>query len=200
MFAGFRLGFLAALSSLPFIFPQTLRAQSIVSAPDRAGTLIQQNGNIYTITGGTRSGFNLFHSFQEFGLTPNEIADFISHPEINNILGRVVGGNLSIVEGLIRLSGGESNLYLVNEAGWIFTRGARLDVPRSFGVSTANHIGFENGFFKASGMNDYTTLIGNPTGLFFDTMQPGIIVNGGDLAVNEGENIYAIAGSVFSTG
>ncbi|MEM9539207.1 MAG: filamentous hemagglutinin N-terminal domain-containing protein [Cyanobacteria bacterium P01_E01_bin.42] len=193
----FFLGFFLTLCSLTC--PQSAYGQSIIPTGD-AGTIVGQNGDLYTITGGTRSGFNLFHSFQEFGLTPNEIAHFISAPEIDNILGRVVGGNPSIVEGLIRLSGGESNLYLVNEAGWIFTRGASLDVPRSFGISTANRIGFENGFFHASGTNDYSTLIGNPTGLFFDTMQPGIIVNGGDLAVREGESIYAIAGSVFSTG
>ncbi|MEA5468997.1 filamentous hemagglutinin N-terminal domain-containing protein, partial [Spirulina sp. 06S082] len=200
MLGRFHLGVLFTTLSFLSLVPQAIFAQSIISAPDRAGTIVQKNGDIYEITGGTRSGFNLFHSFQEFGLTPREIADFISNPEINNILGRVVGGNPSIIEGLIRLSGGDSNLYLVNEAGWIFTRGAKLDVPGSFGISTANRIGFEDGFFNASGMNDYETLIGNPTGLFFDTMHPGIIINGGDLAVKAGENIYAIAGSVFSTG
>ena len=87
-------------------------AQSITATQDGTGTIINHNGNTYNITGGTISGDNLFHSFAEFGLSPQEIANFLSNPQINNILGRVTGGNPSVVEGLIKLTGGNSNLYL----------------------------------------------------------------------------------------
>jgi filamentous hemagglutinin family protein len=129
--------------------PQVAIAQSITPAPDGTGSIIHYNGNTYTIGGGTQAGANLFHSFQQFGLQPSEIADFLSNPAIQNVVGRVVGGDPSVIEGLIRLSGGNSNLFLMNPAGWVFTNGASLDVPGSFGVTTANRIGFGDAFFNA---------------------------------------------------
>ncbi|MEM8642823.1 MAG: filamentous hemagglutinin N-terminal domain-containing protein [Cyanobacteria bacterium P01_G01_bin.54] len=174
-------------------------AQSITPAPDGTGTIINYNGNTYHITGGTQAGANLFHSFQQFGLQPSEIADFLSNPEISNVVGRVIGGDPSVIEGLIRLSGGNSNLFLVNPAGWVFTEGASVDVPGSFGVTTANRIGFGAGFFNAAGDNDYAALTGDPTSLMFDSSQPGAIINTADLNVSNG-SLWMVGGSVISTG
>ncbi|MDY7016390.1 MAG: hypothetical protein SVX43_22890, partial [Cyanobacteriota bacterium] len=72
---------LLPLFGLTVLTPQTL-AQSIVPTPDSTGTVIQHNGNTYTISGGTQAGVNLFHSFGELGLSPNEIANFLSNPNI----------------------------------------------------------------------------------------------------------------------
>ncbi|WP_204101727.1 MULTISPECIES: filamentous hemagglutinin N-terminal domain-containing protein, partial [Spirulina sp. CCY15215] len=94
------------------------------AAPDGTGTIINYNGNTYHINGGTQAGANLFHSFQEFGLNPQEIANFLSNPDILNVVGRVTGGNPSIIQGLIQLTGGNSNLFLMNPSGWVFTQGA----------------------------------------------------------------------------
>ncbi|MDB9493757.1 DUF4347 domain-containing protein [Spirulina major CS-329] len=193
--------------SLQYILPLVLSlgvthhayAQSITPAPDGVGTIIEYNGNTYHIGGGTQAGANLFHSFQEFGLSPSEVANFLSNPAIQNVVGRVVGGNPSVIEGLIRLSGGNSNLYLMNPAGWVFTNGASLDVPGSFGVTTANRIGFEGGFFYAIGENNFANLTGNPTSLIFDTTQPGTILNGADLNVGNG-SLWMVGGSVINTG
>ncbi|NEO83995.1 MAG: DUF4347 domain-containing protein [Spirulina sp. SIO3F2] len=179
--------------------PQTAFAQSITAASDGTGTVINHNGNTYTITGGTQAGGNLFHSFQELGLAPNEIADFLSNPNIQNILGRVVGGNPSVIEGLIRLSGGNSNLYLMNPAGMVFTNGARLDVPGSFAATTATRIGFNNGFFNAYGENDYAALTGDPMSFIFDS-ETGTIFNEAMLEVPEGESLWLVGSSVLSTG
>ncbi|WP_072622563.1 DUF4347 domain-containing protein [Spirulina major] len=179
--------------------PQVAIAQSITPAPDGTGSIIHYNGNTYTIGGGTQAGANLFHSFQQFGLQPSEIADFLSNPAIQNVVGRVVGGDPSVIEGLIRLSGGNSNLFLMNPAGWVFTNGASLDVPSSFGVTTANRIGFGDAFFNAVGGNDYATLIGNPSSLIFDSAQPGAIINTADLSVNNG-SLWMVGGSVINTG
>ncbi|MEM8639002.1 MAG: DUF4347 domain-containing protein [Cyanobacteria bacterium P01_G01_bin.54] len=175
-----------------------LWAQSITPAPDGTGTIIQYNGNTYTITGGTNAGANLFHSFEQFGLQPSEIADFLSNPAIQNVVGRVVGGDPSVIEGLIRLSGGNANLFLVNPAGWVFTDGASIDVPGSFGVSTATRIGFGSEFFNAVGDNNYAALTGNLTSLIFDTVQPGAIINDADL--NLDGSLWMVGGSVLSTG
>jgi len=174
-------------------------AQSITVAPHSTNTAIIHNGNTYTIDGGTQTGTNLFHSFGEFGLTPQETAHFLSHPSIRNVLGRVVGGNPSTIEGLIRLSGGHSNLYLMNPAGIVFGQGARLDLPGSFTATTATRIGFADGFFNAVGENDYAALNGNPTGFVFDTTT-GSIFNQGTLAVAEGESLWLVGSSVLNTG
>src|SRR4028119_1262714 len=82
---------------------EPLYAQSIIAAPDGTNTLVTPNGNRLDIHGGTLSGngANLFHSFQQFNLNSNETANFLSHPQIHNILSRVVGGNASIINGLI---------------------------------------------------------------------------------------------------
>uniref|UniRef100_A0ACD5GZT2 Filamentous hemagglutinin N-terminal domain-containing protein n=1 Tax=Desertifilum tharense IPPAS B-1220 TaxID=1781255 RepID=A0ACD5GZT2_9CYAN len=65
-------------------------------------------------------GTNLFHSFEQFGLSEGQIANFLSSPQIQNILGRVIGGDASIINGLIQVSGGNSNLFLINPAGILF--------------------------------------------------------------------------------
>ncbi|MEM8639004.1 MAG: DUF4347 domain-containing protein [Cyanobacteria bacterium P01_G01_bin.54] len=177
---------------------QPLWAQSITPAADGTGTIIEYNGNTYTITGGTNAGTNLFHSFEQFGLQPSEIADFLSNPAIQNVVGRVIGGDPSVIEGLIRLSGGNSNLFLVNPAGWVFADGASVDVPGSLGISTATRIGFGSEFFNAIGENNYAALTGDPTSLIFDTAQPGAIINTADL--NLDGSLWMVGGSVISTG
>ena len=173
-------------------------AQSITATPDNTGTTIQHNGNTYTITGGTQAGANLFHSFTELGLAPNEIANFLSNPQTQNILGRVTGGNPSIIQGLIQVTGGNSNLLLMNPAGIVFTQGASLNVPGSFTATTADAIGFDSGIFSATGQTDYSQLTSNPNAFIFSG-QNGTIVNAAQLGVNHG-NLSLIGSSVINTG
>jgi len=175
-------------------------AQSITPAADGTGTIINHNGNTYNINGGTQAGANLFHSFTEFGLSTDEVANFLSNPQINNILGRVTGGNASVIQGLIQVTGGNSNLYLMNPNGWVFNQGASIDVPGSFGVTTATRMGFGNGFFNADGANVYSNLTGNPTSLIFDQDNPSWIINEADLEVNSGASLWAVGGGIVSTG
>ncbi|NJS11127.1 MAG: CHAT domain-containing protein [Microcoleus sp. CSU_2_2] len=193
-------------SVLLAIYPQsqTARAQSIVPASDGTGTTItpsQGQQTRYDITGGTpsRNGVNLFHSFTQFGLNSGETANFISNPTIQNILSRVVGGDASLINGLIQVSGGNSNLYLMNPAGIIFGANARLDVPGSFFATTASGIGFDNRWFNGTGANDYASLVGMPNAFAFPA-QSGSIVNAGKLAVGTGQNLTLLGATVISTG
>ncbi|HEY9730157.1 MAG TPA: filamentous hemagglutinin N-terminal domain-containing protein, partial [Chroococcales cyanobacterium] len=130
-------------------------AQPIVPAADGTGTLITPDGNRIDISGGQLSGdnANLFHSFTQFGLDANQIANFLSNPNIRNILGRVAGGEPSLINGLIQVTGGNSNLFLMNPAGIIFGASSSLNVPASFTATTANGIGFGNNWFNATGVN-----------------------------------------------
>src|SRR4029078_548686 len=63
----------------------------------------------YNITGGTRpgGGTNLFHSFGDFNVPNNNIANFLNNSGLatSNILGRVTGGNLSNIFGTIQTTG-----------------------------------------------------------------------------------------------
>ncbi|MEQ9552778.1 MAG: CHAT domain-containing protein [Coleofasciculus sp. G3-WIS-01] len=184
--------------------PSTLiMAQSITEAVDGTGTTVHQNGNQFNIDGGTVSGdgANLFQSFQQFGLSSGEIANFISNPQISNILGRVVGGNASIINGLIKVTGGNSNLFLMNPAGIIFGANASLNVPASFTATTATGIGFEGeNWFNVFSENNYQSLIGDPNQFAFDLAQGATLINGGNLAVSEGHNLTLLAGHTINTG
>jgi len=178
-------------------------AQPITPATDGTGTVVTSDGNRFNISGGSRSGdgANLFQSFQQFGLSEGQIANFLSNPSIHNILGRVTGGDPSIINGLIQVVGGKSNLFLINPAGIVFGTGARLNVPADFTATTASSIGFGgNQWFNAIGDNNYQTLIGTPSLFGFDTSQSGAIINAGNLAVQPSQNLTLLGGNVINTG
>ncbi|QHG19441.1 CHAT domain-containing protein [Nostoc sp. ATCC 53789] len=178
------------------------QAQQIVPAADGTNTIVTPNGNQLDITGGTTSGdgANLFHSFQQFGISPEQIANFQASPALQNILGRITGGNASVINGLIQVTGGNANLFLMNPAGFIFGSNASLNVPGAFTVTTANGIGFGSSWFNAIGVNDYAALVGNPNGFAFSMNQPGAIANAGNLAVGAGQNLNLLGGTVVNTG
>jgi filamentous hemagglutinin family protein len=177
-------------------------AQSIRPAADGTGTVVTPNGNQISITGGQRSrdGGNLFHSFSDFGLSSNQIATFLSNPQIQNILARVNGGNPSVINGLLQVTGGHSNLFLINPAGIVFGSNAGLNVPAVFTATTANGIGLGGNWLSATGANDYANLVGNPTAFAFTIAQPGAIINAGNLAVGRGQNLTLLGGTVINTG
>ncbi|MBD2604272.1 CHAT domain-containing protein [Scytonema hofmannii FACHB-248] len=194
-----------ALSLLPLfatISAGLASAQQIIPAADGTSTIVTPNGNRLDISGGKTSGdgANLFHSFQEFGISREQIANFQANPVLQNILGRVTGGNPSIINGLIQVTGGSSNLFLLNPAGIVFGANASLNVPGAFTATTANGIGFGNLWFDAIANNNYTALVGKPNGFAFTTNQPGAIINAGNLGVGTGQNLTLLGGKVINTG
>ncbi|WP_446377291.1 CHAT domain-containing protein [Coleofasciculus sp. E2-BRE-01] len=183
--------------------PTPLVSQPITPATDGTGTQVTPDGNRLDIQGGSVSadGANLFHSFQEFGLDSGQIANFLANPQTRNILGRVIGGDPSMINGLIQVTGSNANLFLLNPAGIVFGSDARLNVPADFTATTATSIGFgNNNWFNALGNNDYQSLVGVPHQFAFDISQPGSIVNAGNLAVAEGQNLTLLGGTVINTG
>ncbi|HBB32537.1 MAG TPA: hypothetical protein DDZ80_14015 [Cyanobacteria bacterium UBA8803] len=197
-----------SLSGVIAISPAS--AQFITPGADGINTQVSIDGNRFDIYGGTVSGdgANLFHSFGQLGLAEGQIANFVSHPSLQNILGRVVGGEPSIINGLIQVTGGNPNLFLTNPAGIVFGPNARLNVPADFTATTATGIGFGgNHWFNVWGGNDYQTLIGTPSQFAFDgttpdglPLQPGSIINAGQLTVPAGHNLTLLGGSAFNTG
>ncbi|MFB2892056.1 glycosyltransferase, partial [Aerosakkonemataceae cyanobacterium BLCC-F50] len=190
------------LSSLTFLGVNPVFAQPIVPANDGTNTIVNPQGNRFDITGGQRSsdGANLFHTFTRFGLNNQQIANFLSQPNIRNILARINGGEISYINGLIQVTGGNSNLFLMNPSGIVFGQNARLNVPAAFTATTANGIGFGTSWFNATGNNNYASLVGDPNAFAFTMQQPGAIINSGDLAVGLGQDLNLLAGTVINTG
>ncbi len=186
-----------------YLTPKTVLAQNIIPANDGTGTTVDPQGDKINISGGSLSSdkANLFHSFSKFGLDANQTANFLSQPSIQNILGRVTGGDASIINGIIRVTGGNSNLYLINPAGIIFGQNASLNVPASFTATTATRLGFgNNNWLNAVGTNNYSQLIGTPNSFAFDSSVASAIFNQANLAVPNGNNLSLFGGTVVSTG
>ncbi|MBE9133868.1 CHAT domain-containing protein [Tychonema sp. LEGE 07196] len=193
----------------PFICPFSLlifntlaQAQPIVPAADGTGTAVTRTGNRYDINGGSLSGdgANLFHSFGQFGLNQGQIANFLTNSAIQNILARIAGGDASLINGLITVTGGNSNLFLINPAGIVFGPQASLNVPGAFTATTATNVGFGSNWFNAAGTNNFSALVGAPNAFYFGGTQPGSIVNAGNLAVTPGKSLSLLGGTVVSTG
>ena len=186
------------------------QGQPIVPNTDGTGTIVVPNGDRFDIDGGQLSddGANLFHSFDRFGLDSGQSANFLSTPDIQNILGRITGGDPSIIDGLIQVSGSDANLFLINPAGLVFGPNATLNVSGDFTATTATGIEFENGgWFDVIGANDWGSLVGDPSGFAFaatisngSPFAPGAIVNEGNLEVATGRNLRLLGGTVVNTG
>ena len=182
--------------------PQKAIAQPIIPARDGTGTNVTSpDGSLFNINGGTGTGNNLFHSFEQFNLETGQTANFISHPNIENILGRINGNNPSLINGLITVTGANSHLFLMNPAGIVFGPNASLNVPASFTATTATGIGFgNNNWFEAIGNNNWSNLVGTPNAFKFENAGGGSIVNFGNLTVNSGENLTLLGGTIVNTG
>ncbi|MFM9266371.1 CHAT domain-containing protein [Tychonema sp. BBK16] len=185
-----------------WLLPLAVKSQPVTPAADGTNTVVNAEQNRLDISGGKLSGngANLFHSFSQFNLSEGQIANFLTNPRIQNILGRISGGDVSVINGLISISGGNSNLFLMNPAGIVFGQNASLNVPGSFLATTATGIGFGDGWFNSSGINDYQSLVGNPTQFNFGNSQVGLIVNAGNLGVANGQSLTLLGGTVINTG
>ena len=161
-------------------------------------TAITQDGSQLQITGGISSvdGTNLFHQFESFNVDADETVTFIAPDSIENILGRVRGGQASIIDGGLAVSN-NANLWLLNPAGLLFGPNAHLNLQGDFSATTANAIGFEQGWFTDG--TDYRTLTGAPRSFAFIS-NPGYLINLGDLDVTSGQTLRLLGGSVINAG
>lgn len=119
----------------------------------------------------------------------------------------MVGGSPSVINGLIQVTGGNSNLYLLNPAGIIFGANASLNVPASFTATTANGIRIGNSWFGINTSVDaIKNLSGNPQAFGFvvnpsltNLLQGASVVNAGNLSVNQNQSITLVGGLVINT-
>ena len=124
--------FLSALTtgllSSGIFYQQEAIAQVI--SDGTTSTIVNPNGNNFTILNGIVKGTNLFHSFSNFSVPTGGSANFdlVNTPNITTIFSRVTGGNVSNIDGLIRTlnSSNPLSLFLMNPAGIVFGQNASL--------------------------------------------------------------------------
>ncbi|MCC0177781.1 filamentous hemagglutinin N-terminal domain-containing protein [Waterburya agarophytonicola K14] len=160
------------------IIPDNTLPNNSVVTPN-ADNLTTGSGIDVQITGGTTVGNNLFHSFQEFSLPQSNIASFNNLANIQNILTRVTGNNISTIDGLINANG-SANLFFINPNGIVLGENAALNIGGSFIGSTANSIVFQDGSeFSAVNPNTPPLLtINAPAGLNMGGNAGEIVVEG----------------------
>ncbi|MEM7761252.1 MAG: filamentous hemagglutinin N-terminal domain-containing protein, partial [Cyanobacteria bacterium P01_A01_bin.40] len=141
-------------------------------------TEVNTSDNVTEITGGTTANNNLFHSFQDFSVETNSTAFFNNAADIDNIISRVTGNNLSNIDGLIRANG-SANLILINPQGINFGDNASLDIGGSFLGSTAESVIFDDGTVLNTDLNSPPLLtVSTPVGLQLGQNSAPIQVSG----------------------
>lgn len=192
----------AAIAALIFGWPQAGLAQAPTPAADGSGTVVTleaaPTGSTYLITGGTTAGDNLLHSFTVFNLSAGEVANFVTAASVQNVLGQITGGDASVIDGLLQVSGSGANLFLINPAGILLGPNAALNLAGGFTATTASGLGFGN-LLWSIGTAPSSALAGSPTSFVFGP-QPGAVVSAATLAVNPGESLLLLGGQVIHTG
>ena len=182
---------IAALILSYVTIPLTAQAQVI---PDGSlSTAVNSvDGVNFTIVNGDRFGNNLFHSFNQFSVPSNGAVTFNNDIDITNILGRVTGGNVSTIDGLIQANGA-ANLFLINPDGIQFGPNARLNIGGSFIASTADRLVFDDGrlFSATNALESPVLTISGPIGLQFGDRPGAIQVQGQGHQLSAGHPVLA---------
>ncbi len=147
---------------------------------------------------GKTVGANLFHSFEQFNLYPDETATFSGSAEIKNVISRVTGGHASTIDGTLHNTIPDADTYLINPYGIIFGPNARLDVQGGFHASTADYLRLQaGGKFNARQPADTLLTIApvEAFGFFSDLPSP-LLINGSQLVLLPQHNFSLIGGDL----
>jgi len=160
------------------------------------------------ITGGTRAGNNLFHSFGDFNIGALDSARFqtgLVHPlpdaSVSNILARVTGGPSNLFGNLDSATYYPSaNLFLMNPAGFLFGPNATVNVGGMMTFTTADYLKLtDNVRFNAiPDLVADALLTAAPVAAFgFIGSNPqAITFDGGQLTVASGTGITLVGGDI----
>src|SRR5215831_1313943 len=171
----------------------------------------------YNITGGTRpgGGTNLYHSFGNFNVPTNNIANFLNSGSVDlngtvlspnlptaNILGRIDGGNPSSIFGMIQTNGPggfpNANLFLMNPNGFLFGPNATINVGGMATFTTADYIRHtDNTRFNAVEGPADLLLTAAPVAAFgfLGNNPAAIAVQGSTLQVAQGQSLSLVGGN-----
>ncbi|MBK5968611.1 filamentous hemagglutinin N-terminal domain-containing protein [Thiorhodovibrio winogradskyi] len=148
---------------------------------------------------GKTHGNNLFHSFQQFNIPTDQSATFTGPDNIQNVIGRVTGGQASNIDGALRSEVGQADVFLINPSGVVMGPNATVDVPASLHVSTADELRFQDGSrFSASEPGASTLTMAAPEAFGFLGQQPAanLHLNGSQLQVQPSETLSLSAGDI----
>ena len=196
-----------SLLKTSLVLAQLTPAITPTTGPGSLGTTVTQAGNTYQITGGTRpsNGPNLFHSFGEFGVPTNHLANFLNETALptSNILGRVTGGNPSNIFGTLQTTGfGSANLFLMNPAGIVFGPNAVIECRRigELHDGRLSALGGWRQVQRASRTARRCHLQRAGGGVWFSRNKPGCHYRSrGQLSVSEGHGISLVGGNIDIT-
>jgi len=151
---------------------------------------------------GRQHGGNLFHSFQDFNLNSSESATFSGPNSVSNVISRVTGGNPSNIDGLIRSTIPNADMYFLNPYGIMFGPNAQLDVQGSFHASTADTLRLQDGgrFDAREPGNSLLTVAPVEAFGFFTDSPASIITQDSDLSVSENQTLSLIGGEIDLSG
>jgi filamentous hemagglutinin family protein len=151
---------------------------------------------------GQQQGGNLFHSFQAFNLQSHESATFSGPSSVSSIISRVTGGNPSQIDGLIRSTIPNADMYFLNPYGVIFGPNAQLDVQGSFHASTADYLRLGNGGrFDARQPNNSLLTVAPVEAFGFLTDLPATLsLEGSQLSTHPKTTISLIGGRLVAKG
>ena len=153
---------------------------------------------------GKQAGSNLFFSFSQFGLATGESATFSGPASVRNILARVTGGSASSIDGTLRSTIPNANLFLMNPTGVMFGPNAKLDISGSFVVGTADYTRFSDGMQlnTRTGNDAPLPLSSAPVTAFgFLSVTPAAVsLDHSQLSVQTATGLHIIAGDIALTG
>ena len=127
------------------VVPPTCHAEVVLDGTlGPSGPVPGPTDYIITDAMGRIEGENLFHSFTKFSIDKGESATFTGPDTIDNIIGRVTGGESSWIDGILRSEIPGADLFLINPWGIMFGKNATLDIKGSFHASTADYLRLGN--------------------------------------------------------
>ncbi len=138
---GMTLGVTLSCGYFPY---SSATAQIIPDATLPTPSAATRTNNTTAITGGTRSGDVLFHSFEQFSIPAGQIAQFNNATDLETLVTRVTGPTASNILGQLAAQG-EADFFLINPSGIVFGENAQLTVGGSFIGSTADALSFPGG-------------------------------------------------------
>lgn len=151
---------------------------------------------------GTQVGGNLFHSFERFSISTGESAAFTGPSTIRNVIGRVTGGDRSVIDGALRSQIPGADFYFINPAGVLFGRNATLDVRGSFHVSSADELRFsDDAVFSATDPTASSLSVTAPEAIgFLRATSGGISIERSTLQLAPGGSHFIVGGDIDITG
>ncbi len=192
--------FCSVISAVWFALAAAPALAEVILDGTLAGPDAALNGPEYAIGAelGQQRGTNLFHSFRDFSLEAGEEAVFSGPENVRNVMSRVTGGRASHINGTIRSTMPQADMYFLNPAGVMFGPEAKLDVQGSFHASTADTLRLaDGGEFNALQPEMSTLSIAPPVSFGFLSNAPAPVeVAGSELVVPERETLSLAGGGV----